>query len=670
MRRFLTGRTSTRTHMEGVGASGRSRASTPRFRWLPSAALLAIALVVALVPASSFAANPAASLDQCANDPLPSSHLDGCATSATQWVNGNLGASKSVYFEGDSIPYRLTLSNLSTSAIHHVTIEWDTTKSSKHAIDYIDTVNQSVADANPCLGVSGCNGTFSSGTILADPQVTGAGVTPIAGTVRVYGGNAVTVTRPSAVGNTPCTNANSNGAYCYSTGTGFTGDKSAAVTINFTASVANPVVAWGGHIATRANWGLTNSAVSISGSPYHTRLIDLDGAGGNQDRSLSADAVIFPGFIHVIKNTTGGDGTFGYTASPSPLANCSITTVNGTGGGSDAEHCFFDNITNFQTYTINETSIPANWAFDSASCVAASPNGGSATSSSTTATINMKEGEEWTCTYANHHTTNTTSIATTLSETSGSIGDSVTDSSKLSGNTATAGGDVQYTVYTDSACSKNAVDLGDKTVTNGVVPDSNAFTPTAAGDYYFQAVYSGDANNKGATSTCTDEHLVITNPQVSQITPTQTTCQQFASGQSSTLSQVQYSVKGNAISQVAPGVFFYWVKVSAPGTYTINQSITTANFTTLFAVAAGSSVFNSACNTVAGNTITQSSGLGAVTVTFSSASSGPFYIGIKFSTSNVVGKTAPPSNNSTVHYQYSTTGVAGSTSGLDLVRKK
>ena len=27
------------------------------------------------------------------------------------------------------------------------------------------------------------------------------------------------------------------------------------------------------------------------------RLIDLDGAGGNQDRSLSAEAVIFPGSL-------------------------------------------------------------------------------------------------------------------------------------------------------------------------------------------------------------------------------------------------------------------------------------------------------------------------------------------------------------------------------------
>jgi hypothetical protein len=110
-----------------------------------------------LTPGVVHAANPAANLDQCGNDPAPSPSNDGCDTSATQWVNGNLGASKSVYFEGDSIPYRLTFSSLPTTGTQTVTIEWDTTKSGKHAIDYIDTFNQSVLDANPCLGVTGCN---------------------------------------------------------------------------------------------------------------------------------------------------------------------------------------------------------------------------------------------------------------------------------------------------------------------------------------------------------------------------------------------------------------------------------------------------------------------------------------------------------------------------------
>ena len=81
------------------------------------------------------------------------------------------------------------------------------------------------------------------------------------------------------------------------------------------------MLAWGGHIATRQDWGAGNSAVAISGSPYHTRLIDLDGSGGNQDRSLSADAVIFPGSITIIKNTTGGDATFPFTRGPDAAAN-------------------------------------------------------------------------------------------------------------------------------------------------------------------------------------------------------------------------------------------------------------------------------------------------------------------------------------------------------------
>ena len=325
-------------------------------------------------------ANPSADIDQCANDPAPSAHTDGCSASASDWVNGNIGASKAVYLEGDSLPYRLRFDNLSLAA-HAVTIEWDTTKSSKHALDYITTVNQTVATANPCLGVSGCNpASFNTFAIPADPQVTGAGVTPIAGNLRLYGG---TITGVSA--------------YSYPDGAGFVGDKSAQITIQFTASVANPVLAWAGHISARADWGLTNSAVAISGSPYHTRLIDLDGSGGNQDRSLSADAVIFPGSITVIKQATPeGSTSFGYTASPAPLSNFSLVD-----DGTSTNTKVFSDITNFQTYTVNESSIPSGWGFDSLNCAVTSPNGGSFSTSTTTATINMAEGENYTCTYAN-----------------------------------------------------------------------------------------------------------------------------------------------------------------------------------------------------------------------------------------------------------------------------
>ena len=187
----------------------------------------------------------------------------------------------------------------------------------------------------------------------------------------------------------------------YSLGVGFPlGNNPRAITIRFTASQASAVLAWGGHIATRRDWGLNNSAVSISGSPYHMRLLALDGSGGNQDRALSADAVVFPGAIRIVKNTVGGNGTFNFTAGPAPLANFQITTVGGTG-----DH-LFDSITNFQTYTVSEAAPPppADFTFTSlADCTVVSPNGGTQTEnqSTRTATIVLAEGEGVTCTYTN-----------------------------------------------------------------------------------------------------------------------------------------------------------------------------------------------------------------------------------------------------------------------------
>ena len=274
-------------------------------------------------------ANPSASLDQCANDAAPSPSTDGCsgAQGENDWVNGNVGASKASYFEGDSLPYRLSFDNLSTAGSHTVTIEWDTTKSSTHALDYLTTFNRTVSTANPCLGVSGCNpASFTTSPIPADPQVTGAGVTPVAGNFTLYGG---TITAVSAY---------SGGGVVWPAG-----DNSRRITITFTASKANPVLAWAGHISSRKDWGANNSAVAIPGSPYHTRLIDLDGSGGNQDRSLSADAVTFPGSITIVKDATpNGSTSFPFTASPSPLTDFSLVD-----DGTSANTKLFSNITTF-----------------------------------------------------------------------------------------------------------------------------------------------------------------------------------------------------------------------------------------------------------------------------------------------------------------------------------
>jgi hypothetical protein len=100
-------------------------------------------------------------------------------------------------------------------------------------------------------------------------------------------------------------------------------------------------------------------------------------------------------------------------------------------------------------------------------------------------------------------------ISTKLSATSANIGDTVHDTATISGATSTAGGTVTYTVFTSTDCTSGAIDAGTVNVTNGLVPNSNGIQFNTSGTWYWRAVYSGDADNKGATSACTDEVLGV-----------------------------------------------------------------------------------------------------------------------------------------------------------------
>jgi hypothetical protein len=219
--------------------------------------------------AANNSGNPAANLDQCRNGTLaaPAQCVD--SGGSVGWVNGNAGSNDSHWREGDSIAYRMQFSNL-TLASHTVTIQWDTTKSGKHAIDYLTTFNRTETTADPCSGVAGCIPPTSTKLIPTDPNA----VNQIPGNFTLYNGTINSLSSYTVTGS-------------------YAGDSSTAITINFTAGNASPVLAWGGHIATQIDWGAGNSASAVSGSPYHTRLLDLDGSGGNQDRSLAAGAV-FP----------------------------------------------------------------------------------------------------------------------------------------------------------------------------------------------------------------------------------------------------------------------------------------------------------------------------------------------------------------------------------------
>jgi hypothetical protein len=159
---------------------------------------------------------------------------------------------------------------------------------------------------------------------------------------------------------------------------------------------------------------------------------------------------------------------------------------------------------------------------------------------------------------------------------------------------------------------------------------------------------------------------------VSQITHTSTTCTQFLDGTGETLSILNYSVKKGVIKKlnnVNPGVFFYWVAVTVPAgnnSFTITETITTGNFNRLFDIASQNNVFDSNCTSQHPN-ITQNPTTGNVTAQWNAPTAGVYIISIKYSANSVVGSPAP-SPGTTVHYDFTTTGVPGSTQGLDLVK--
>jgi flagellin-like protein len=79
-------------------------------------------------------------------------------------------------------------------------------------------------------------------------------------------------------------------------------------------------------------------------------------------------------------------------------------------------------------------------------------------------------------------------------------GNQVIDTAKLVNATADAGGSFTYKLYSGIYPSGTQIDSDTKTVTNGLVPDSKAFTVSTQGPYYFIDEYSGDSKNNGMTT--------------------------------------------------------------------------------------------------------------------------------------------------------------------------
>jgi len=98
----------------------------------------------------------------------------------------------------------------------------------------------------------------------------------------------------------------------------------------------------------------------------------------------------------------------------------------------------------------------------------------------------------------------TPTLGTTFSASSITVGGTVSDAATLTGDTTTAGGTVTYYLFGNGVCNGASIDSYTVTVTNGVVPNSRNFiiTSVGSGKLSFTAIYSGDNNNAGTTSSC------------------------------------------------------------------------------------------------------------------------------------------------------------------------
>jgi len=174
--------------------------------------------------------------------------------------------------------------------------------------------------------------------------------------------------------------------------------------------------------------------------------------------------------------------------------------------------------------------------------------------------------------------TNCSSL-TTSATASVTIGSPISDDAILTGATGGAGGTITFHLFfndnTCAAANEVTTGLSPKTVNGNGTYNSGDFTPTAVGTYYWTAVYSGDLNNAGSSTSCDDanESSVVNKAQLTATTQVHNVSHQDKTGNSVPLGSVMhdFATVSGAVSGVTPTgaiTFTFYTQADCGGTGT------------------------------------------------------------------------------------------------------
>jgi hypothetical protein len=278
--------------------------------------------------------------------------------SPLDFQRGNSNHSKAHFEEGNSVPYKIEFGTLQPNVQYKVRIGFDVKKNGKYALDYLTgfqnlqfNASDVAESVQPLIGSSLENVSGITANYFPIPSPQFSSVASFNTTASASFQNLKSsslnpeVTVPSSdisasvknKGNMGIWNATINSINYVGNVNTAGQTESVYVEVVFTkANNMNAVLlAWGGHIASIADWGLGNSASAIPGSPYHMYVDYISTTGttpniicsGNMDCQTASASIVVPPTCSITGPNTLCGGTISsvYTATLDAAQNGTVS---------------------------------------------------------------------------------------------------------------------------------------------------------------------------------------------------------------------------------------------------------------------------------------------------------------------------------------------------------